>query len=315
MIALSNLIVPSEFDVELLIVDNGSTDETQALLSNYNSQIGELSLVILTEPQKGKSRALNRALAVATGEIILFTDDDVLPPANWISGMCESILEGDADAVAGGLRLGLQMDVKGVGEAQRSWLATTEYCQRTGDPPLIGANMAISRRVLSAVPWFDPEVGPGAIGHAEDTLFWLQVRAAGFRILARYDVIAEHNPDPLRAYRSAMAQLAKKRGEFAAYVDYHWNGIRRRHPYAAVCHSAARLWYTRLARLPQWISSPVMEMWEMELLEEFHFRCHLLVERRRPANYDRNGLVKRAGVLPVKPHPSSGDLPYIDKSE
>ena len=130
-----------------------------------------MRLLALYEPQQGKSRALNRALAVAQGDILLFTDDDVILPENWIADMCEPIRQGIADAVAGGLKLGPQIAATGIGRPQRSWLATTEYCQRPHDPPLIGANMAIARRVFATVPWFDPEVGPGATGHAEDTLF------------------------------------------------------------------------------------------------------------------------------------------------
>ncbi len=296
--ALAALCVPDDVVCELLVVDNGSTDDTSAVLSAVGATFENMRFQALSEPQKGKSRALNRALATARGDVLLFTDDDVIPPADWIDGMCAPILQSKADAVAGGLKLGLQVNALGLGAAQRSWLATTEYCQRAHDPPLIGANMAIARRVLDTVPWFDPEVGPGAIGHAEDTLFWLQVRAAGFRIVARYDVVAEHNPDPARTSRRALSQLAVKHGEFAAYVDYHWNGISRRHPYLALGRAAALLWHARLAHLPRWKTAQTLAGWEMELLEQYHFRRRLLVEQRRPANYAPCGLIKQRGVLP-----------------
>jgi hypothetical protein len=138
----------------------------------------------------------------------------------------------------------------------------------------------------------------GAIGHAEDTLFWLQVRAAGFRILAAYTVLAEHNPDPSRTGRRAMAQLAEKRGEFDAYLDYHWNHTERRYFYLAFSRAAAKLWWTRIRRLPQWIFADRLPTWEMEPLEQYHFRRRLLVERKRPSNYDAHGFIKRAGTMP-----------------
>ena len=40
----------------------------------------------------------------------------------------------------------------------------------------------------------------------------------------------------------------------------------------------------------------------MELLENYHFRRRVLIERNRPANYSRHGYVKRAGVLPEGPN-------------
>lgn len=309
--ALARMAVPADVTAQLLVVDNGSTDATPRLLAGLDGRIGAIDAVVLAEPRPGKSRALNRALAATQGDVLLFTDDDVLPPVDWITGMCGPIWAGEADAVAGGLKLGPRIDATGIGPAQRAWLATTENCKRPHDPPLIGANMAVARHVFDTVPCFDPEVGPGAIGHAEDTLFWLQVRAAKFRIVARYDVVAEHNPEPSRTTWRAMAQLAEKHGEFAAYVDYHWNGIVRQHPRLALAHAAMMLWCGRLRRLPQWLSARTIPDWEMKPLEHYHFRRRLLIERMRPANYSRHGYVKRAGVLQQGPNPVRSQTMHV----
>jgi glycosyltransferase involved in cell wall biosynthesis len=296
--AIAKCRIPSGVQAELIVVDNASTDETPRFLGGLDRRLGAIEVTTLTEPRRGKSWALNRALAVARGDVVLFTDDDVLPPVDWIAGMCGPIWDGEADAVAGGLKLGPRIDATGIGPAQRAWLATTEQCERPDDPPLVGANMAIARHVFDKVPWFDPEVGPGAIGHAEDTLFWLQVRAAKFRIVSRYNVIAEHNPDPSRTTWRAMAKLAEKHGEFAAYVDYHWNRVERRHPFIALGVTGLKLWRARLRHLSSWLQAQTIPAWEMEPLEDYFFRRHLLVERKRPPNFDSHGLVKRAGVLP-----------------
>ena len=66
---------------QLVIVDNGSSDETAQILKKTSSQ---LNMVILHEPVAGKSRALNRALEVASGNFLLFTDDDVIFSPTWI---------------------------------------------------------------------------------------------------------------------------------------------------------------------------------------------------------------------------------------
>ena len=55
----------------------------------------------LREPRSGKSRALNRGLREAKGEVLLFTDDDLRFPRQWIEPMMAPILAGEADAVAG----------------------------------------------------------------------------------------------------------------------------------------------------------------------------------------------------------------------
>jgi glycosyltransferase involved in cell wall biosynthesis len=69
---------------ELIVVDNGSTDETPSVLAGAAA---ELPLHLLHEPAAGKNRALNRALAVARGELLIFTDDDIIADPDWIANL------------------------------------------------------------------------------------------------------------------------------------------------------------------------------------------------------------------------------------
>src|SRR4051812_32277957 len=63
-------------DVEVVVVDDGSTDSTSALLDRYGDRI-----VRLRQPNRGTSAARNAGLACATGEMIVFLDsDDVMLP-------------------------------------------------------------------------------------------------------------------------------------------------------------------------------------------------------------------------------------------
>ena len=67
---------------ELVAVDNGSSDSTAGVLARARES---LPLVTLSEPVPGKNRALNRALAIARGRLLIFTDDDVLPSHGWVA--------------------------------------------------------------------------------------------------------------------------------------------------------------------------------------------------------------------------------------
>src|SRR5258706_9383635 len=103
--SLMAMALPSETEVELIVVDNGSRDDTPAVIAAAKDQTGRLSIISAVEPEPGKSHALNRALALAHGDILLFTDDDVRPPPDWIERMTRPILDHSADAVAGGGRV------------------------------------------------------------------------------------------------------------------------------------------------------------------------------------------------------------------
>lgn len=71
--AMTRLVVPPALTWELIVVDNGSTDGTSALLDRYRARLPLRSVV---EPVPGLSVARNAGLHVARGEVIAFTDDD-----------------------------------------------------------------------------------------------------------------------------------------------------------------------------------------------------------------------------------------------
>src|SRR6266700_2101384 len=61
-------------DVELIVIDNGSTDETAKVVAAHQKENGSLRYFV--EPKPGIAHARNRALAEASGEYLAFLDDD-----------------------------------------------------------------------------------------------------------------------------------------------------------------------------------------------------------------------------------------------
>ena len=66
---------------ELVVVDNGSTDDTQLVLHSFTAR---LPLRYVYEPRLGKSNALNRVARELQGRLICFTDNDILFPPQWL---------------------------------------------------------------------------------------------------------------------------------------------------------------------------------------------------------------------------------------
>lgn len=86
-------------DCELLVVDNGSTDLTAALLAEWRER---LPLRTVREPRRGLSHARNRAVTEARGRHIVFLDDDVVVQPGWLSAYRGAFAEHPDAAIFGG---------------------------------------------------------------------------------------------------------------------------------------------------------------------------------------------------------------------
>lgn len=76
-----SLVIPPGLDWELLVVDNASTDSTRAVLEAYQTK---LPIKNLYQPVRGHCPSRNCAIEHATGDLMVWTDDDVLVHPDWL---------------------------------------------------------------------------------------------------------------------------------------------------------------------------------------------------------------------------------------
>ncbi len=229
--SLAECIPPAGVRVELVIVDNGSSDETPDVVREY-AQRFSYPVISLDEGTPGKSRALNRALAATCSDWILFTDDDVRFPRNWISSMTQPLRENIAEIVQGGIRwsdelLRLCPDQSYLPRVITSTRHKTDEELSTGP---IGANLAISRAALRRIEppdhHFDVNLGPGALGVGEETLLGWKLMAKGARLVQLLDIEVEHHFDPCRLTPKGILGVAVAKGRSLGYIDVYWRGVR-----------------------------------------------------------------------------------------
>ena len=286
--SLATVKIPDDCACELLLIDNASTDHTQAVFAAI--QMFNMTVRPLYESIPGLSGARNLGVSHARGEIIVFTDDDLRYSPEWLEVMTKPLRSREAEAVTGAMRLAPHLE--------RDWMLPLHYSLLAAPlrgslaaAELIGANMAIQRQVLSQIPWFDTELGPGALGFGDDTLFGEQIREAGYRI-ASVPLDTEHHFLPERLTRAGFLSHSAKLGKSAAYTSHHWE------------HESQKMaqvnFYRKIVQLAVWRWSHPNEVQKLEgihLSEIHHLRSlHLygqaLIERRRPRNYKRHGLLK-----------------------
>jgi GT2 family glycosyltransferase len=89
--ALENIDYP---DYEVIVIDDGSTDET-------NTIVGQYAVRLIRTGNNGLSAARNVGLHAATGEIVAYIDDDAYPDRHWLSYLASAFLRTDHVGIGG----------------------------------------------------------------------------------------------------------------------------------------------------------------------------------------------------------------------
>ena len=82
LVQMCKLVVPAGVEWELLLINNNSTDNTEDVTRSFANR---LPIQHILEARQGQSHARNRAIEAATGDLLIFTDDDVLVHENWLA--------------------------------------------------------------------------------------------------------------------------------------------------------------------------------------------------------------------------------------
>jgi glycosyltransferase involved in cell wall biosynthesis len=98
--SLQRMKIPAGLAWELIIVDNNSSDDTQAVVSEYR-RTAPFDVRYVFEGIQGHSRARNRGIVESRGGILAFTDDDVTVEPEWLSELWNSYSQPDCLGAGG----------------------------------------------------------------------------------------------------------------------------------------------------------------------------------------------------------------------
>jgi len=192
--------MPDTVEWEVLVVDNNSDDKTRETIENFCLKYAPHFRYVF-ERQQGKSYALNAAIRQAQGDILAFTDDDVIVEPTWLETLTKALQRGDWVG-AGGRVLPER------GFSPPRWLALDGPYSLggvlalfdRGDKPgqldwaPFGASMAFRREMFAKYGEFRADLGPPPSElRGEDTEFGYRLMAAGERLWYEPSAIAYHS--------------------------------------------------------------------------------------------------------------------------
>lgn len=191
--------LPTDVPVELLVVDNNSSDETPLIARTFADRHSNVVRVV-REPRSGLSYARNTGIKAAKGDIIAFADDDVYFDSKWVIELA-SVFGQDPEAYCmGGKSIPLFEDSK------PEWLSPSLLplysCANSGDEVKImqypeypfGVNMAFRRKVFDIIGTFDTSlgrIGSSLLSGEEADLFY-RISRAGLKTVYTPHAIVHH---------------------------------------------------------------------------------------------------------------------------
>jgi cellulose synthase/poly-beta-1,6-N-acetylglucosamine synthase-like glycosyltransferase len=165
---------------EVLVVDNGSSDATAALIQARRVRY-------LREPRRGVSQARNLGIATSRGEILAFVDADCLVEPHWLTELVRPFEDPEVGAVAGDLQ-----HVPPTTPAERQAARLLGNWQRfafNSNPAYpITANAAYRRDVIERIGGFDPHMT-----RAQDVELGLRFQERSGRRLAYAERATAHH--------------------------------------------------------------------------------------------------------------------------
>jgi glycosyltransferase involved in cell wall biosynthesis len=201
---------------EIIVADNGSSDQTLDLLQTEKSRFPGC-FKILQVPTQGKGAVLNEAIRLARSEVLAFIDDDVTVDKLWLEEIESFFQRANAHLIGQGvIRLSNlisgDQEIRGLLQRYRT-VPQLEFDNGVGDlHSLNGANFAVRCVVFDRIGLFDERLGPGASGTSEDVDLAQRILKANMKIVYMQRAVVYHHVDRGRLTEAYFKKAHRRQG-------------------------------------------------------------------------------------------------------
>ncbi len=224
-----------KLDWEVIVVDNAGEEATRQVCQSFQDRL-PLRYLVCTKP--GKSAALNQGLREVDGELIVLTDDDVLPEAGWLRAMWQGTSRWPNHVLFGGRVLPHWPAEPPAYALNPSWDRWTFGVYDPGLPEgpspssyPVGVNFAVRRSVFREKTAFNEHIGPNGSSYAmgNETDFFLQLGRKGHQPVFLPGSLVYHIIRPEQVNRDWLIGRAFRqgRGESRLNGEVSWYSVAR----------------------------------------------------------------------------------------
>ena len=265
-------------NVQLVLVDSASDDETLAIMEDYARQ-SPVAVCVSHADRIGHSIALNVGVAASNGELIIFTDDDCYLDENYYDALLREFDPTKHQYGTGQILLFDPSDDRRVATISFSFSQKLTIPPRSVLPAgmVQGANMFFLRQVFERVGYFSEDLGPGTSFNCADIELASRASSAGFVGVMLPNVIVHHHH---RRRPGSAESDAMLRGYAAGRGAYYAIGITRG------INEIWQLWARLFASKGQMPDALAMQ---------------LELEFRGAADYLKHYLEKKQMLRPIEP--------------
>jgi len=234
--ALTIQDTPTNLNWELILVDNNSKDQTAECTRTFIDRT-PFPLRYYFEGRQGQSYARNKGIQEARGDIIAFTDDDVIPAKNWISSIALAMGENGAAGIGGRILPKWEKPVPNWLKNKRhlwGYLAMLDSDEvRELALPLVdgakiwGANMAFKKSLFEEIGLFDPKRGNvgNKLYRGEETEIVTRALELGKRLVFDPRPVVHHRVGAERMKKSYFRKVVFDGGESHALQPVTISGV------------------------------------------------------------------------------------------
>jgi glucosyl-dolichyl phosphate glucuronosyltransferase len=269
---------------EVLIIDNGSTDATAAVVQEFRDLYAGHQIRYFYEPEPGLLSGRHLGAKESQGEILVFTDDDIIADRDWLASIIETFNDSSIDLVGG-------RNLPNYETEPPDWLNWFWYeCEQGRHSPYLslqdygdqafeinpglvwGLNFSIRKQTLFRVGGFNPDFLPKHLQQFQgDGEVGLTVKAmqAGCRAMYQPQALIRHLVSPSRMTLSYFEQRSFAQGVSDSYASIRkdsQNSLRRslKEPVKSLQRSLNH----RLTRFKWRFLNPPISLEQQRMLEQ-----------------------------------------------